>query len=206
MPEGAAAAGDRSPARDPAPPSRAVPQFATVIATAGANLFADRDESFYFGLREGRGVAIRKLTNGEHVTQAPGPSIPVGSPVTWTYVITNASPFTFTSLSVTDDQGVTVACPRELPPPGASITCTGSGTAVVGQYHNVGTVTATAAGNEFTDQDDSFYLGVPMGGSVRIRKFTNGEHVNQAPGPLDSRRQPCDVDVRDHQRQHVYAH
>ena len=64
------------------------------------------------------------------------------------------------SLSVTDDRGATVACPRDLPPPGASITCTGSGTAVAGQYRNVGSVTATGGGNIHTDRDESFYFGV----------------------------------------------
>jgi hypothetical protein len=55
-----------------------------------------------------------------------------------------------------------VACPRDLPAPGASITCTGSGTALPGQYRNVGTVTVTANGDRdrFTDQDVSFYFGV----------------------------------------------
>ena len=40
------------------------------------------------------------------------------------------------------------------------ITCTGSGTAVAGQYRNVGTAVATANGNEYTARDESFYLGV----------------------------------------------
>ena len=93
------------------------------------------------------------------MSEAPGPLIPVGSPVTWTYVVTNISTSTFSTLSVTDDRGVTVACPRDLPPPGASITCTGSGTAVAGQYRNVGSVTATGGGNVHTDRDESFYFG-----------------------------------------------
>jgi hypothetical protein len=119
------------------------------------------DPSHYFG-GPARGVTIRKFTNGQHVSEAPGPSIPVGSPVTWTYVVTNTSASTFSSLSVTDDRGVAVACPRDLPPPGASITCTGSGTAVAGQYRNVGIVTATGSGTVFTDRDESFYLaGAP---------------------------------------------
>jgi hypothetical protein len=116
------------------------------------------DPSHYFG-GPARGVTIRKFTNGQHVSEAPGPSIPVGNPVTWTYVVTNTSASTFSTLSVTDDRGVAVACPRDLPPPGASITCTGSGTAVAGQYRNVGAVTATGSGTVFTDRDESFYFG-----------------------------------------------
>jgi hypothetical protein len=127
-------------------------------------------------------VEIKKFTNGQDADEAPGPRIPVGSPVSWTYVVTNRSPLTFTSLSVTDDRGVAVACPRDLPAPGASVTCTASGMAVAGQYSNVGTVTVTAKGKQFTASDASHYFGGPLSG-VTIEKFTNGQRVSQAPGP-----------------------
>jgi hypothetical protein len=104
-------------------------------------------------------VGIEKFTNGQDVTQAPGPSIPIGSPVSWTYVITNRTASTFTSMTVTDDRGVAIACPQILPPPGASVTCTGSGVAVAGQYRNVGTVRVTVGGALYTDSDESFYFG-----------------------------------------------
>jgi hypothetical protein len=61
---------------------------------------------------------------------------------------------------VTDDRGVQVVCPSVLPAAGDSITCTGSGTAVAGQYRNVGTAVATVNGTAYTDRDESFYLGV----------------------------------------------
>ena len=131
----------------------------TVKVTANGTEYTDSDASHYFGGAP-QAVTIRKLTNGQDVSSAPGPSIAVGSPVTWTYVVTNTSPFTFSSLSVTDDRGVMVLCPSIFPAPGASITCTGSGTAVAGQYRNVGMVTATANANMYTDRDESFYLGV----------------------------------------------
>ncbi len=127
-------------------------------------------------------VGIEKLTNGQRADQAPGPTIPVGSPVTWTYVITNRSALTFTSLSVTDDRGVAVACPKMLPAPGASLTCEGTGTAVEGQYRNVGTVAVTASGREYVASDASHYFGGPVAG-VTIEKHVNGQHVEQAPGP-----------------------
>lgn len=129
----------------------------TVTAMANGVQYTSSDASHYFG--GAQGVTIRKFTNGQDVSQAPGPSIPVGSPVTWTYVVTNTSALTFSSMSVTDDRGVAVACPRTLLAPGESVTCSGSGTAVAGQYRNVATVTATANGNAYTDRDDSFYFG-----------------------------------------------
>ena len=126
-------------------------------------------------------VEIKKFTNGEDADRAPGPNLRIGSPVTWTYVVTNRSALSFTSLSVTDNRGVAVACPRMLPAPGQSITCTGSGTAGAGQYRNVGTVTIAANGNQYSASDASHYFGGPAG--VTIEKFTNGEDVIQAPGP-----------------------
>jgi len=127
-------------------------------------------------------VEIKKLTNGRRVDQTPGPTIGNGNPIVWTYQVTNRSPLTFTSLTVIDDRGVAVSCPRELPPPGATVTCTGNGTATLGQYRNVGTVTITANGRRYIASDVSYYFGVPAVG-VTIRKFTNGQHVTQAPGP-----------------------
>ena len=127
-------------------------------------------------------MEIKKFTNGQHADRAPGPSIPIGNPVVWTYLITNQGPVTFTSLSVTDDRGVDVSCPRILPAPGASVTCTGSGRAVEGQYCNVGTVTVIADGKQYTASDTSHYFGVPTV-VVSIEKFTNGQRADQAPGP-----------------------
>ena len=40
------------------------------------------------------------------------------------------------------------------------MTCSGSGLATLGQYRNVGTVTATWTGGTVTDSDPSHYLGV----------------------------------------------
>jgi hypothetical protein len=131
----------------------------TVTATANGTQYTDSDASHYFG-GPLQAVTIRKLTNGQDVSQAPGPSIAVGSPVVWTYVVTNTGLLPFSSLSVTDDRGVAVVCPSVLPPPGGSITCSGSGTAVAGQYRNVGTAVATANGTVYTDRDESFYMGV----------------------------------------------
>ena len=67
-----------------------------------------------------------------------------------------------TSLSVTDDRGVEVLCPTRAGEPGASLTCSGSGTAVLGQYRNVGRVIVAANGHVFTASDASHYLGTPV--------------------------------------------
>ena len=62
---------------------------------------------------------------------------------------------------MTDDQGVVVDCGGQTTlAAGASMTCTGSGTAVAGQYANIGTATGTPpVGDPVMDSDPSHYFG-----------------------------------------------
>jgi hypothetical protein len=105
-------------------------------------------------------VNIEKLTNGQDADTAPGPKIVIGRPVTWTYVVTNTGTVQLTNVTVVDDRNVTITCGKTTLEPGESMTCTGSGTATVGQYRNVGTVTASSTVGPATDSDASHYLGV----------------------------------------------
>lgn len=105
-------------------------------------------------------ISLQKLTNGEDADTPPGPSIMVGSPVLWTYVVTNTGEMGLTQVGVTDSRRVAVTCPKTMLDPGESMTCTASGTAVAGQYSNVGTATGTpAGGSAVTAQDPSHYHG-----------------------------------------------
>ena len=61
------------------------------------------------------GIHIEKSTNGQDADAAPGPTITVGGPVQWTYKVTNTGEVALSSIQVTDDQGVAVACPRMGP-------------------------------------------------------------------------------------------
>jgi hypothetical protein len=106
------------------------------------------------------GVTIKKSTNGHDADVAPGPSIPVGSPITWTYVVSNTSDVALTNVVVADDRGVVVICGQTTIPAGQSITCSGTGIAVAGPYRNTGTVTATMTGVQVTASDPSHYVGV----------------------------------------------
>ena len=108
----------------------------------------------------GPAVEIEKYTNGDDANSAPGPSIVVGEPVTWTYVVKNTGTVALNGVTVTDDKGVSVSCPATTLAPSQSMTCTGAGVATVGQYRNVGTVTATSTTGTVTDSDASHYLGV----------------------------------------------
>jgi hypothetical protein len=108
----------------------------------------------------GPAVEIQKTTNGDDANDAPGPSITVGSAVTWRYIVSNTGTINLTGMLVTDDRGVSVTCPGTTLTPAQSMTCTGSGVATLGQYRNVGSVTASSANGSVTDSDPSHYLGV----------------------------------------------
>jgi hypothetical protein len=107
----------------------------------------------------GPAVRIEKSTNGEDADDAPGPTIVVGSAVTWQYVVTNTGTIPLTNVVVADNRNVTVTCPGTTLAVGQSMTCTGSGAAIAGQYSNVGTVTANSASGTVSDTDPSHYFG-----------------------------------------------
>jgi hypothetical protein len=104
-------------------------------------------------------VRIKNSTNGQDADQAPGPTIAVGSPVAWQYVVTNTGQVSLTNVVVADDRGVAVSCPSTTLAIGQSMTCTGSGVATAGQYTNVGTATANSAAGRVKDSDASHYFG-----------------------------------------------
>ena len=82
----------------------------------------------------GPAVRIEKSTNGEEADNPPGPSLTVGSPVTWRYVVTNSGTINLTGIAVVDDKGVAVTCNGQTTlGAGQSMTCTGSGVATLGQ-------------------------------------------------------------------------
>lgn len=138
------------------------------------------DVSHYFG--QSPGITLEKLTNGQDADTAPGPTLVVGSTVLWTYVVTNTGDVALTGVTVTDDQGVAVSCPKSALAPGESMTCSASGTAVSGQYANLGTATASPpAGPVVTATDPSHYFGEAPG--ISLGKSVNGEDADTPPGP-----------------------
>ena len=127
------------------------------------------------------GIAIVKLTNGQDVAAGPGPNLQIGSAVQWTYLVTNIGEAALTGVTVTDDQGAAVSCPKTTLAPGESMTCTANGTAVLGQYNNTGTAGAQSENGPVTGSDDSWYYGVSP--AIGIEKLVNGIDADAAPGP-----------------------
>ena len=144
-------------------------------------------------------VDIEKHTNGVDADTPPaGPLVPIGSTVTWTYLVKNTGNVPLTGIAVTDNPIGAVTCPNTTLAPGAEMTCTATGTGVAGQYANTGTVTATGAGDStVTDTDPSHYFGV--GAGIDIEKATNGQDADLPAGTLHPRRRPGHLDVRRHQ-------
>lgn len=140
-------------------------------------LVDDEDPSHYLGATPA--IDIEKATNGEDADDPTGPLVTVGGAVQWTYVVTNTGNAPLSNVTVVDDlvDAASIDCDGTGSnvitgplAPGASFTCVATGTAVLGQYANVGSVTGTGpattdvdgnavAGETVTDADPSHYLG-----------------------------------------------
>ena len=131
----------------------------TADVVGSAIIVSDWDVSSYFA--ETRSIRIEKSTNGMNADTGTGPQVLPGSEIIWEYVVTNTSNVTLTDINVTDDREGDICVIQSLAA-GASHTCEANGTAIEGQYANIGTVTAmTPAGAPVTDSDPSHYLGNP---------------------------------------------
>ncbi|MEX2962240.1 PKD domain-containing protein [Microbulbifer sp. TYP-18] len=138
-------------------------------------------------------VSIETTTNGEDADAPPGPEILLGSPVTWTYTVTNTGKATLRRVHVFDRApgsqswfgNVTRVCTIEKLKRGQSQTCTLEGVAKQGQYRNTGI--AVAYGNRWwhwaKDRDSSHYLGTLGNPAVELEKATQGLDADSPPGP-----------------------
>ncbi len=134
---------------------------ATVNAKAGAEPLSANDVA-KVNVIEPK-LEIEKLTN-----DYDGLSLRVGTLVTWEYIVRNTGNVDLTDITVSDDKGVVVTCPRTTLAAGVSMTCLGFGPAELGSYTNTGTVTGKSTStdpskNTVTASDDSSYIGVNPG-------------------------------------------
>jgi hypothetical protein len=160
---------------------------ATGVSPLSGATVTDTDPSHYFGVQAG--IEIVKLTNGRDANRPPGPPIPVGDPVTWTYVVTNTGNAALTDVEVVDDRGPTVTCPQSTLAVGETMECTATGTSEAGAHTNFGTVTATTpTGLQVSDDDPSNYFGGDPG--IHLRKLTNGVDAPEPTGPFIEVGQP----------------
>lgn len=105
-------------------------------------------------------VDLELLVNGEDADSAPGPTVPVGSTVTWTYVVTNNGGTPLTNIAVFDQMvGATPVCTQASLGVGLSFSCERTTTAQAGQFVTTAKVTAFCDGVEVTDRDKGYYTG-----------------------------------------------
>lgn len=105
-------------------------------------------------------ISIVKKVNGEDANTAPGIYIGQGETANFTYIVQNTGNVQLTNIKVTDNKGVSVSCLSTQLAAGASMTCTGSSTAILGLYTNIGTATGTHSNGTVTAQDPANYTGV----------------------------------------------
>ena len=108
-------------------------------------------------------IQIGKFTNGDPANLPPGPMLNVGDPVEWRYYVINLGTVDLTNVTVVDDQGVEVTCPRDylLAESGSlrEMNCYGYGVAEAGQYVNVATACGEANGQTVCASAPSHYFG-----------------------------------------------
>ena len=111
-------------------------------------------------------ISLQKYTNGYDANDVIGPSIPIGQTVEWTYNITNTGNDTLANITLVDDREGPISLPNSTLASGESMTVTVNGTATIGQYSNVATVSGEWIydGLDVTvyDSDPSHYFGVDL--------------------------------------------
>ncbi len=143
--------------------------------------FCEREE--YPGPPPWPRITLQKLVNGDDANLPPGPALPLGDAIEWTFVVTNPSQVALIDVEVADDHGLTVTCPDDILSPGETMTCTATGEAAPGVHRNVATATAsTLAGWVVEDSDPAHYCCLVPG--IDIEKLTEGEDADDPPGPI----------------------
>ena len=142
--------------------------LATVTGTPPVGLdVTDDDPGHYFGADPA--IDLEKYVNGDDADTPTGPSVSVGSTVTFTFVVTNTGNVPLTDISVDDDIIGHIGDIAFLDA-GESQTLTRTATAIEGQYENMGTATGTPpVGSDVTDEDPGHYFG-----TSRYEGFTPG--------------------------------
>ena len=130
-------------------------------------------------------IDIEKATNGVDADFPPGVIVTVGSPIEWTYRITNNGNEDLVNVAVVDSIEGPVTCPTELAA-NASAECDPiQGLAGDVAYTNTAEVTAeTATGEPVSDSDDSNYTPGDVAISLDVQKLTNGEDADSPTGPV----------------------
>jgi uncharacterized repeat protein (TIGR01451 family) len=133
-------------------------------------------------LRPEPALSVEKATNGLDADAAPGLTIRVGDPVTWTYAVSNAGNVPLSGVAVHDDVLGAITCPQTTLAVNEGMACHAYGTAKPGQYANVATAEGSYESTTVDDADPSHYFGEDA--RIDVEKATNGVDGDSAPGPF----------------------
>jgi hypothetical protein len=140
---------------------------------SAASDVSDTNASNHFGFTSG--ISLEKLTNGIDTGTGSGPSLNVGSTVTFTYNVTNTGNIALTNISVTDDNGTPGDSSDDFTPTRISGDTDGdneldvsetwvyqaTSIVTIGDYSNIATVTGEDPDSELlTATDPSAHTGV----------------------------------------------
>lgn len=136
------------------------------------------------------GVNLVKLTNGTNNDTPPGPTVPIGSTVTFTYVVTNPGNVPLFGVTVRDDNGTPANMADDFNPTfvggdtnsnnqldtNETWTYTASRIATAGQYTNTGTVTAFGPNeSQVSDTDVDNHFGANPNITISINDVSQAE-------------------------------
>ncbi|MDQ6772811.1 MAG: hypothetical protein M3024_07460, partial [Candidatus Dormibacteraeota bacterium] len=144
------------------------------------------DTANYFG--SAPAITLVKNVNGQHEPTAPGLFVPIGNPVTFTYLVTNTGNVTLNPVALTDSVLGAITCPQASLAPAVSETCTASGgAATAGAHQNTAVVTGQGVDNAgspigvpVTGADTANYFGALS--ALTLVKNLNGLHEPNPPG------------------------
>jgi uncharacterized repeat protein (TIGR01451 family) len=143
--------------------------------TGGNKITASDDTVVYIDPPLPISLSIDKRTNG-----IDSSTIIVGTPITWTFDVTNTGGETLTNIVVNDDKLGVITCPASTLGIGASMQCAETGTAIEDWYYNVGTVTGKRLSDvdTATATDPSSYFGANP--KISIVKSTDTPTVKES--------------------------
>ena len=143
----------------------------------------DADGAYYYGVLDSS-IEVEKATQGEDADHPPGPTIQVGETVEWTYEVTNSGSGPLTDVTVIDDRGVSVQCPKSELAAGESMVCNGFAAAEAGPYSNLARARGLDECQDLVrDTDRSHYFGWQPAPNIDLEKHTEGEDADLPPGP-----------------------
>jgi len=137
------------------------------------------------GIVVGPAIDIEALVEGQDADQPPGPDLPAGSPVAFTYEVTNVGTERLWAINVWH-AGVGLAdCPQDTLEMGGTITCTGLGEADAGLVAaDVFADAWDSQGSHASDSDPVVYTGTTdsSGPALQVQSYVNGQDADTPPG------------------------